>query len=131
MNNTMLANVLREKADELQKLEALANNSLDVAELVRVLARLVEGKRLYRAFGAPGDWGYSNAIGKALAAPMDKNIAILVEQAAGVLYEEYCSQVGGKAFNGDPLPDWATFRADPSKLKQSDAWVAVAWKAKI
>ena len=52
-----------------------------------------------------------------------------MEKIAGNLYEEYCAQVGGKAFNGDPLPDWQTFRADPSKQKQSQAWVAVAHKA--
>lgn len=48
------------------------------------------------------------------------------EHIAGRLYEIYCKAVGGVAFNGDPLPDWDTFRADPSKKKQSDAWVAVA-----
>ncbi len=52
-----------------------------------------------------------------------------MEKIAGALYEEYCRQVGGKAFNGDPLPDWKTFRADPAKQKQSDAWVAVARSA--
>lgn len=52
-----------------------------------------------------------------------------MERIAGILYEEYCKQVGGKAFNGDPLPDWATFRGDSNKRKQSDAWVAVAEKA--
>lgn len=50
----------------------------------------------------------------------------VMETFAGELYEKYCEAVGGKAFNGDPLPDWKTFRADPSKTKQSDAWVAVA-----
>ena len=45
------------------------------------------------------------------------------EDCAGRAYEAYCVAVGGKAFNGDPLPDWATFRADPTKRKQSDAWV--------
>lgn len=52
-----------------------------------------------------------------------------IERIAGNLYEEYCKQVGGKAFNGDPLPGWEAFRADPAKQKQSDAWVAVAHKA--
>jgi hypothetical protein len=52
-----------------------------------------------------------------------------IEQIAGELYEEYCKHVGGKAFNGDTLPSWKTFRADPSKQKQSDAWVAVAEKS--
>ena len=51
------------------------------------------------------------------------------EKIAGELYDEYCVQVGGKAFNGDPLPKWADFRADQSKRKQSDAWIAVARRA--
>lgn len=49
-----------------------------------------------------------------------------VEAIAGRLYSVYCEAVGGKAFNGDPLPKWEEFRADPSKQKQSDAWVKVA-----
>ena len=46
-------------------------------------------------------------------------------QIAGELYEAYCVAVGGKAFNGDPLPNWEAFLADPAKKKQSDAWIAV------
>jgi len=49
-----------------------------------------------------------------------------IEHLAGRLYEAYCRSVGGQAFNGDPLPTWAAFRADGTKKKQSDAWVAVA-----
>lgn len=52
-----------------------------------------------------------------------------LEATAGILYTEYCQSVGGKAWNGDTLPPWADFRADTSKTKQSDAWVAVAAKA--
>ncbi len=52
-----------------------------------------------------------------------------IEQTAGELYEAYCAAVGGKAFNGDALPNWADFRADEGKRKQSDAWVIVAHKA--
>jgi hypothetical protein len=44
---------------------------------------------------------------------------------AGLLYDAYCAAVGGVAFNGDPLPDWKTFRADPAKQKQVEAWIAV------
>jgi hypothetical protein len=51
------------------------------------------------------------------------------EEIAGQLYDHYCAAVGGKAFNGDPLPDWNTFRSDKNKTKQSDAWVEVARKA--
>lgn len=49
-----------------------------------------------------------------------------IEEIAGRMYSAYCAAVGGTAFNGDPLPDWPTFRADPEKRKQSDAWVAAA-----
>lgn len=38
------------------------------------------------------------------------------------LYDIYCAAVGGKAFNGDPLPSWDEFQADPKKLKQVQAW---------
>ena len=49
-----------------------------------------------------------------------------LERAAGQLYEVYCKAVGGVNFRDDPLPDWDTFRADESKRKQSDGWLAVA-----
>ena len=52
-----------------------------------------------------------------------------IESIAGELYTAYCDKVGGIAFNGDPLPVWGEFRADESKKKQSDAWVAVAERA--
>lgn len=45
-----------------------------------------------------------------------------VENLAEFMYSTYCKAVGGKAFNGDPLPDWKTFAADPSKAKQVEAW---------
>lgn len=51
------------------------------------------------------------------------------ETVAEQLYAAYCAAVGGKAFNGDPLPQWKEFRADPSKQKQSDAWVAAGDRA--
>jgi len=45
------------------------------------------------------------------------------------LYTAYCKAVGGVAFNGDPLPSWAEFSADPSKTKQSNAWLEAADRA--
>lgn len=54
------------------------------------------------------------------------NDTTYTQQLAGKLYEAYCAAVGGKAFNGDTLPSWETFRADPAKQKQSDAWLVVA-----
>ena len=54
---------------------------------------------------------------------------ITLNKLAEELYEIYCASVGGKAFNGDPLPKWDDFRNDPKKQKQSDAWIDVAIKA--
>jgi hypothetical protein len=42
------------------------------------------------------------------------------------MYTAYCRAVGGKAFNGDLLPSWQVFRADPAKKLQSDAWLEAA-----
>ena len=63
------------------------------------------------------------------AKPINRHFMIDQEYVAGELYTEYCEQVGGLAFNGDPLPDWKTFRNDPSKKKQSDAWFKTAGAA--
>lgn len=49
-----------------------------------------------------------------------------VDDHAGKLYEIYCREVGGVAFNGDPLPPWSEFGVDPNKQKQANAWRAVA-----
>lgn len=39
----------------------------DAKDLLGVLAHIVDGKTVDRAFGSPGDWGYGTAIGDALA----------------------------------------------------------------
>lgn len=69
MNAPELSKALREIADELAEAENEDGYSkyADEAELIRILARLVEGKDLWRAFGAPGDFGYASRIGKGLA----------------------------------------------------------------
>jgi hypothetical protein len=48
---------------------------------------------------------------------------------ANELYNAYCNAVGGVAHNGDPLPDWDSFSKDPTKQKQSNAWLAAADRA--
>ncbi|NBO98821.1 MAG: DUF2829 domain-containing protein [Proteobacteria bacterium] len=48
-----------------------------------------------------------------------------IEQSAKILYEEYIKSRGGIAVNGDLLPDWKTFNADPTKQKQVNAWLNV------
>ncbi len=52
-------------------------------------------------------------------------------QLAAKLYEAYSQAVGGKAFNGDPLPTWEHFRADPNKRLQGEAWLKVADVARL
>jgi hypothetical protein len=53
------------------------------------------------------------------------------ENLAGSFYTIYCQEVGGKAFNGDPLPTWEEFSKDPNKQKQANGWRAVAESALI
>ena len=48
------------------------------------------------------------------------------DQLAAMLYTQYCEKVGGKAFNGDPLPSWTLFEADPAKQVQVNAWKFIA-----
>lgn len=52
------------------------------------------------------------------------------EEVAHLIYDNYCMQVGGKAFNGDPLPGSAEFFSDKSKEKQANAWRSAAAAAK-
>lgn len=49
-----------------------------------------------------------------------------VNEKAIELYDVYTAAVGGKAWDGRPLPSGAEFMSDPSKQKQADAWRAVA-----
>ena len=39
----------------------------EAAELICVLSRIIDGQSVYRAFGAPGDWGYQYPLGNALS----------------------------------------------------------------
>ena len=54
---------------------------------------------------------------------------VSTSELAEILYERYCSAVGGKAFNGDALPDWRKFYADSNKAKQVTGWLSVAQEA--
>lgn len=42
------------------------------------------------------------------------------------MYDAYCEAVGGKAFNGDPLPTSQEFFSDPNKQKQAEDWQKAA-----
>lgn len=48
---------------------------------------------------------------------------------AYAMYDAYCVQVGGKAYDGRPLPTAAEFFADETKQKQALGWFAAASKA--
>ena len=70
MDHTALSRVLRERAMKMLAIDGeplTLGELMDNSELLLVLARLVEGKSLLQAFGAPGDWGYNTPIGSALA----------------------------------------------------------------
>ena len=49
-----------------------------------------------------------------------------LEKAGELAWETYRQEIGGKAWNGDPLPDWTTMRNDPAKQKIVRSWIAVA-----
>lgn len=47
----------------------------------------------------------------------------LVRQLAAAAYDRYNSAVGGRAYNGDPLPPASEFFADATKVKQANGWL--------
>jgi hypothetical protein len=67
METGQLAAALRNKAAEVRGVNATTETEdqtlRDAADLLRVLAHVVDGKPLAKAFGSPGDWGYETAIG--------------------------------------------------------------------
>ncbi len=70
MNAPSLSKAIRERAARLGDCDQTPlpfGEIADDAELLRVLARIIEGKDVARAFGSPGDWGYNTPIGAAIA----------------------------------------------------------------
>lgn len=74
-----IATALRNKAAELRNVNvttAKEDQTLrDAADLLRVLAKIMEGVPTIKAFGAPGDWGYENEIGQAVIALRENTCA--------------------------------------------------------
>jgi hypothetical protein len=72
MDSIEMSKAIRDRAQKLRDADIdnppTVGELNDDAELLRVLARIVEGAGIERAFGSPGDWGYSHPIGRALAA---------------------------------------------------------------
>jgi len=70
METGQLAAALRNKAAALRNVNVAEEWEYqvlrDAADLLRVLAHVVDGKPLAKAFGSPGDWGYESEIGAAI-----------------------------------------------------------------
>jgi len=66
----LLVKALRDFAQDVDAIERdlAQEDKQSAAELVRVLARIVDGKTIDKAFGAPGDWGYGTPIGDGIFA---------------------------------------------------------------
>lgn len=71
MNQVDMAKAIRDRARAMRDADVrplTIGDLADNAELLMVLARVVEGRDVSRAFGSPCDWGYNTPIGRALAA---------------------------------------------------------------
>lgn len=71
MNCVELSKEIRRRATQLKNADetpSTIGQLADDGELLLVLARIIEGQPVGRAFGSPGDWGYGTPIGRALAA---------------------------------------------------------------
>jgi len=75
MNSKKLAHAVRELKNEAK--DALEDEVIDsrssgigtineALDLLYVLANIVDGMAIEKAFGSPGDWGYGSPIGDAL-----------------------------------------------------------------
>jgi len=49
------------------EIEAVRDDLRDVNDLLKVLAHIVDGMPINKAFGSPGDWGHETEIGAAIA----------------------------------------------------------------
>lgn len=71
MKKEHLVAALRNKATEVRNVNVTSDEDdqtlRDAADLLRVLAHLVDGMPLEKALGSPGDWGYETEIGAAIA----------------------------------------------------------------
>lgn len=72
MSTGPIATALRNKASAVRNVDATTTAEdqtlRDAADLLRVLANLMEGMTPVKAFGPPGDWGYDTEIGRAIVA---------------------------------------------------------------
>jgi len=79
MNCAEMSKAIRARAQQLRDAgdQGVTFGELaDTAELLVVLARILEGRPVERAFGTPGDWGYAHPIGLALAAREEAGVRL-------------------------------------------------------
>jgi len=114
--------VIEEEAELRERLRKLSD--FCAGEVFSTSLPVEEQLRLRRQQSAMGD--YLAILQDRIVAFRRAEAAKSLEEKAGQLYEVYCEAVGGVAFNGDPLPPWKDFSSDPGKVKQADAWRAVA-----
>jgi hypothetical protein len=50
------------------------------------------------------------------------------DELGGLAYETYCKAIGGKSFNGDPLPTWAEMKKSASGGDGKKENIVIAWK---
>jgi hypothetical protein len=76
MDSEKLAAAVREVKENVDRIMDTAeldrktedrDELFDAKTLLGVLAHIVDGMPIEKAFGSPGDWGYGTAIGNALA----------------------------------------------------------------
>ena len=86
MSAALLGKALRGEADKIYNVrnelrdgdserdDRLYRDLNNAAELARILARIIEGKSISEAFGAPGDFGYDTPIGDECGAKQGKYV---------------------------------------------------------
>lgn len=111
METGQLAAALRNKAARVRNVntttEAEDQVLRDAAELLRMLANVVDGKPLAKAFGQPGDWGRETEIGAAIAASPTAPSAAKEVNMDNILdvREKYTRLRDIRAMAGRAMPD--------------------------
>jgi hypothetical protein len=107
MSAAVLARVVRARGELLLDMSRerddgpAARIMRDQAELASVLARILEGKPVLRAFGAPGDWGYDHPIGQALLEALREPTNVNSRELPPAVQAEAAAV--GAAFDGKSL----------------------------
>lgn len=61
---------IRQRLRELSDMNPEDLQLRDAPDMILILQKVLEGKNVLRAFGAPGDWGYGTPMGKGVMAAL-------------------------------------------------------------